>query len=80
MQQEARRPASIALENAPAFLSAMELAQVNGDTKFLDLCMPLLTDLLERIQKEVHSLSQLQLRGCLIREAHQTSETATAHR
>ena len=70
MPQEDTYLAGIPLSRAADFISAMEAALASEDRAFLDKTMPILQDLIDRIQREVFVLSQLQLRACQVRDEH----------
>ena len=70
MPSDAPQAKEIGLAHAGTFVSAMQLALANGDTALLEKAMPLLQDLIDRIQREVYSLSELQLRACVVRDEY----------
>ena len=74
MRYEAPPPREIPLSQAPSFIIAMELGLRNGDDAFLQKAAPLLQGLIDRIQREVYDLSELQYRACCLRDEY-TSAT-----
>ncbi|HUS90854.1 MAG TPA: hypothetical protein VM695_03350 [Phycisphaerae bacterium] len=68
MIREQSKHIEIPLESAAAFIAAVEVAAAEGKEAFLSENMPVLQDLLDRIQRQVSSLASLQYRGCCVRD------------
>ena len=68
------------MPDAPGFISAMEIARIEGDWQFLKDNMPALQELIDNIQRQVFVLSQLQLRACQVRDEHAPLSVYVAER